>query len=199
MSWTHANQLLVKEHVGLFKAASNYDIYDLSSGEKVLECREPNLGLFTKLLRFTDYRRFTPFDVHVTDVDGSQVVRVTRGVTIFASSVQVHDENDTIIGGFRQKLFSFKLSTLGGAFAVQDVDGREVCQLTGKWTGWDFRFTAHGVELAHVTKKWTGIGKEMFTTADNYVLDISDAVSADSPTRKLILAAVMCIDKVLKE
>jgi hypothetical protein len=31
------------------------------------------------------------------------------------------------------------------------------------------------------------------------VLDISDAVSADSPTRKLILAAVMCIDKVLKE
>jgi uncharacterized protein YxjI len=199
MSWTHANQLLVKEHVGLFKAASNYDIYDLSSGEKVLECREPNLGLFTKLLRFTDYRRFTPFDVHVTDVDGSQVVRVTRGVTIFASSVQVHDENDTIIGGFRQKLFSFKLSTLGGAFAVHDVDGREVCQLTGKWTGWDFRFTAHGVELAHVTKKWTGIGKEMFTTADNYVLDISDAVSADSPTRKLILAAVMCIDKVLKE
>jgi uncharacterized protein YxjI len=194
MSWTHANQLLVKEHVGLFKAASNYDIYDLSSGEKVLECREPTLGFFTKMLRFTDYKRYTPFDVHVTEPDGSQVVRVKRGISILISNVAVHDESDAVIGGFKQKLFS-----LGGAFTVQDVNGHEVCQLTGKWTGWDFRFTAHGVELAHVTKKWTGMGKEMFTTADNYVLDISDAVPADSPTRKLILAAVMCIDKVLKE
>jgi uncharacterized protein YxjI len=194
MSWTHANQLLVKEHVGYFKAASNYDIFDLATGEKLLECREPNLGFFTKMLRFTDYKRNTPFDVHVTETDGSQVVRVTRGITILFSNVKVHDENDEIIGGFKQKAFS-----IGGAFAVQDVNGQEVCHLKGKWTGWDFQFLAQGVQLARVTKKWTGLGKEMFTTADNYVLDISDAVPAESPTRKLILAAVMCIDKVLKE
>ena len=54
-------------------------------------------------------------------------------------------------------------------------------------------------ELAHVTKKWTGIGKELFTSADNYVLEISDSVPADDTIRQLILAAVMCIDMVLKE
>jgi hypothetical protein len=39
----------------------------------------------------------------------------------------------------------------------------------------------------------------LFTTADNYVLQINENVPADSPLRVLILAAVMCIDLVLKE
>ena len=50
-----------------------------------------------------------------------------------------------------------------------------------------------------MTKKWAGMGKELFTSADNYVLQISDNVPADNPVRQLILAAVMCIDMVLKE
>lgn len=194
MAWTDVNQLLVKEHVGLFKAASNYDIYDLASGEKLLECREPRLGVFTKMLRFTDYKRNTPFDVEVTDMSGNQVVRVTRPITIFISKVTVRDESDEPIGGFKQKVFS-----IGGSFAVHDAAGNDVCHLKGKWTGWDFQFVAQGLQLARVTKKWTGFGKEMFTSADNYVLDISEDVPPESQTRKLILAAVMCIDKVLKE
>ncbi len=39
----------------------------------------------------------------------------------------------------------------------------------------------------------------MFTSADNYVLQISDDVPPDNPIRELIIAAVMCIDMVLKE
>lgn len=194
MAWNDVDQLLVKEHYGLFKAASNYDIFDLSTGEMLLKCREPDLGAFTKMLRFTDYKRNTPFDVRITDIEGRQIIRVTRGVTIFVSKVQVYDENEELIGGFQQRIFS-----LGGAFSVHDATGREVCQLVGKWTGFDYQFKAQGVQLARVTKKWMGLGTEFFTSADNYVLEIADAVAADSPTRKLILAAVMCIDMVLKE
>jgi len=194
MSWRDANQLLVKEHVGLFKAASNYDVFDLATGEKLLECREPNLGMITKALRFTDYKRMTPFDVHVTAPDGELVVQVTRGISVLLSKVKVFDGSGVFLGGFHQKWLS-----IGGAFRVMDDNDREVCQLVGKWTSWDFRFTAHGVELASVKKKWTGLGKEMFTSADNYVLEISEAVPPESPTRKLILATVMCIDMVLKE
>jgi uncharacterized protein YxjI len=194
MSWQYANQLLVKEHVGWFKAASNYDIFDLHGGEKLLACREPALGMFTKMLRFTDYRRMTPFDVHLTDANGELVVRIKRGISFFVSKVEVYDGDGALLGGFNQKLFS-----IGGAFRVLDASGQEVCQLQGKWTGWDFQFKTQGVQLARVTKKWTGVGKEMFTSADNYVLDISEAIAPDSPTRLLILAAVMCIDKVLKE
>ena len=53
---------VVKEHVGLFKAASNYDVYDADGGALIFECREEKLGFFTKMLRFTDYKRMTPFN-----------------------------------------------------------------------------------------------------------------------------------------
>ena len=74
-----------------------------------------------------------------------------------------------------------------------------VCQLKGNWVGWDFRFMDGNDQLAHISKEWGGIGKELFTSADNYVLEISDDIPENHPVRKLILAAVMCIDMVLKE
>jgi uncharacterized protein YxjI len=188
------NVFLVKEHVGAFKAANNYDIHDPETGQVILLCREPNLGGITKILRFTDYKRNTPFDVRITTPDGRQQVRVTRGVAFLRSAVDVLDENNRRIGGFRQKLLS-----VGGAFEVMDEHDRVQCSLKGKWTGWNFRFMAGDRELAHVNKKWAGVGKEFFTSADNYVLEISPDVPPDSILRQLILAAVMCIDMVLKE
>lgn len=194
MTWNDINQFLVKEHVGLFKAANNFDIFSLATGEKVLECREPSLGTLTKLLRFTDYKRMTPFHIEIRDAAGNLVVTVRRGVSLFLSKVGVYDHQGVYIGGFRQKFFS-----VGGRFSVLDDHDREVCMLKGKWTGWDFRFVEGEAELAHVAKKWAGLGKELFTSADNYVLDISPSVPPDSNTRRLIFAAVMCIDMVLKE
>lgn len=188
------NVFLVKEHVGAFKAANNFDIFDPESGNVVLHCREPNLGTLTRLLRFTNYKRYTPFDVHVTTPDGTLILRAQRSIAFIRSHVTVHDESDRKLGSFRQRLLS-----IGGAFEVLDSEDEPLCELRGKWTGWDFRFTAGDHELAHVTKKWAGLGKELLTSADNYVLEISPAVPADSNIRQLVLAAVLCIDMVLKE
>lgn len=188
------NLYLVKEHVGMFKAANNYDVYDPETGEEILQCREDKLGMFTKMLRFTDYKRMTPFHVEIRTPSGESVVSVKRGVSLFLSKVDVLNEKQERIGGFKQKLFS-----IGGAFRVLGPDDEPLCELKGKWTGWNFRFMAGNEELAQVSKKWAGIGKEMFTSADNYVLNISEAVPEDSSLRQLIMAAVMCIDMVLKE
>ena len=188
------NLFLVKEHVGMFKAANNFDIYDPNSGNVIMHCREERLGPITKFLRFTDYKRMTPFAVDITTPDGQLVCSVDRGISIFLSKVNVKDGKGNRIGGFKQKLFS-----IGGAFKVLGENDQPLCDLKGKWTGWEFRFLAGDNELAKVSKKWSGIGKEMFTSADNYILQISDEVPPDNPVRLLILAAVMCIDLVLKE
>ena len=189
------NVFLVKEHLGLFKAANNYDIYDPQTNQIVMECREDNLGILTKLFRFTDYKRMTPFDIQIRTPDGRQLLRVSRGISIILSTVTVRDENDEPIGKFKQKFFS-----LGGAFDLLDNFDNPTCRLKGKWTGWDFKFIdSNEMELAHVTKKWAGLGRELLTSADNYILQISDSVPADDPVRQLIMAAVMCIDMVLKE
>jgi uncharacterized protein YxjI len=189
------NLFFVKEHVGLFKAANSFDIFDGQNQQLVMQCREENLGFFTKMFRFTDYKRMTPFDIDIKTVTGEKIVTVKRGVSFFLSTVQVLDESGTVIGKFKQKFFS-----IGGKFEVLDAHDKPLCMLKGKWTSWDFKFVASdNREFATVTKKWAGLGKEFFTSADNYVLQVSQDVPENHPLRMLILAAVMCIDLVLKE
>lgn len=188
------NLFLVKEHVGMFKAANNYDIYHPESNELIMNCRENNLGFFTKMLRFTEYKRMTPFNIEITSASGEKIIAVKRGIAWFRSTVEIFDEKERLVGTFKQKFFS-----IGGKFEILDKNEKPVATLQGKWTGWDFKFSHENKQLAQVSKKWAGMGKEFFTSADNYVLQIEETVPQDSPLRQLILAAVMCIDMVLKE
>ena len=64
------NLFFVKEHVKIFKAANSFDIFDPDTKQIVLECREENLGFFTKMLRFTDYKRMTPFNMVIKTTTG---------------------------------------------------------------------------------------------------------------------------------
>ena len=189
------NLYLFKEHLGLIKAHNNYDIYDPKSKEMILHCREINLNIFYKIVRifFRDYKRMTPFEIEVRGLSGKKILKVKKGLTLFLSKIQVFDENDNIVGIFKQRL-SFKSN-----FDMLDKREKLVCKLKGNIIGWNFKFLKGDTEVGLVTKKWAGIGKEMFTSADNYILEIKDKVEKDSPLRLLILAAVICIDMVIKE
>ena len=115
-------------------------------------------------------------------------------LSLILSKIEVFDENDKLIGLFKQKSFSF-----AGNFEIFDEKENLVSKLKGGVTGWNFKFLKDENTIATVTKKWAGIGKELLTSADNYVLDISDSVEKANPLRRLIFAAVICIDMVLKE
>lgn len=188
------NIFFVKEHIGIFKAANNFDILDPENQSLLMTCREENLRFITKIFRFSAYKRLTPFHVEIKDASGKSVLTVKRGFSLFLSKVDVFDENGILAGRFVQKFF-----TIGGKFDVQDSSGQVVCTLKGKWTSWDFKFADENQEFAHVSKKWAGIGKEFFTSADNYMVTISENVAPNDPKRILILGAVLCIDMVLKE
>lgn len=188
------NLFFVQEHVGMFKAANNFDVLDPQTGETIIHCREDKLGFFTKLMRFSEYKTMSPFDVELRTPSGEPLVRVKRGLSFFLSSVDVYDETGNRLGYFIQRFFS-----VGGKFDVFSNKDKHLCTLRGKWTSWEFTFEREGREFAMVSKKWSGFGKEFFTTADNYVLKIEEDVPKNHPIRSLILAAVMCIDLVLKE
>lgn len=190
----HQNLFLIKEHVGIFKAANNFDIYNPDTKEMVMTCREENLSFFTKAFRFSDYKRMTPFEIEVKSTNGTSILTIKRGISIFLSTVEVLDENKRLVGTFQQKFFS-----IGGKFDVLNANKQVLCTLKGKWTSWEFMFEQNGRELAKVNKKWSGIGKELFTSADNYMLSINPEVNKEDNVRLMILAAVLCIDMVLKE
>lgn len=189
------NLFFVKEQVGILKASNSFDIFDGESQQLVMLCREENLGFLTKLLRFTDFKTATPFEIDIKTPSGEKILTVRRGVSIFLSKVEVLDGKGNLIGVFKQKLVLLKKK-----FEVLDASERSLCLLMGNWTSWEFNFMSTDKKIfATVSKRWSGFGKEFFTSADNYVLQISNEVPADHSLRMLILAAVMCIDLVLKE
>jgi len=189
------NIFLVKKHLGLLKAANNFDILDPETGRIIVECREDNLGMLTKVFRFTKYKRFTPFNIELRTPDGARLLRVKRGATFIRSTVHVYDAQDQAIGSFKLKFF-----TWGYAFQVLDAEGQPVFILKSNFTGRNFRFLAGDLELAHVSKQWEGIGKKLtrLTSTVNYVIEITQDVPTDSPARQLILGTAICIDMVLK-
>lgn len=50
-----------------------------------------------------------------------------------------------------------------------------------------------------MAKKWAGIAKEFFTSADNYAIVLSDSTSSNPALAALLLAAGIAIDTVYKE
>ena len=181
----------------MFKASNNYDIYDPKTKEIILHCRENNLNPVYKIVRMflADFKPMTPFEIDIIGLDGKRIIKVKKGLSLILSKIEVFDENDKLIGLFKQKLFP----NLGHNFEMFDEKENLVSKLKGNLIGWNFEFLKDENTIATVTKKWSGIGKEMFTSADNYILEIKDAVDKADPLRLLIFAAVICIDMVFKE
>ena len=103
---------------------------------------------------------------------------------------------------WRSGLFHFKskLLSFGGGFHVFDRSGRKVADVKGDWKGWNFKMLDdRGQELGVVTKKWAGLGKELFTSADNYMIALNDQTSGKSDQSPLLLAAGLAIEIVYKE
>ena len=128
------------------------------------------------------------------DAGQGLVLRLKRGVSIFRSTVQVFDGHDVLLGRFRQRLLS-----LGGKLDLLDANDLVVCTVQGKITSFEYKFLRDGQQIALVTKQWMGLGRELFTSADNYVINIEPTVPATDEVRHLILAAALTIDMVFAE
>ena len=191
---TSRDQVFVKELVGYFKAANAYELFD-ETGRKIGEVKEDVPGWFKKLLKFTNWKTMLSFQVNFTDLEGKQFLKIWRKFSFMRSNVFAEDADGRQLGCFKQKLLS-----IGGKFEILDPTGQPIGEVKGDWKGWDFTVSdAQKQEVGKITKKWAGIGKELFTSADNYVISVNPNASVTPDFRKLIFASGICIDMVLKE
>ena len=193
------NQFFIKEHVGLFKLSNAYDIIDPSTGVKVGLAQEKPGG-FILFLRLLINKQMLPTKIEIIESPdengvGKNIVTIKRGLTFIRSKVRVFIEGDKEIGYLKSKIFSF-----GGGFWIYDSFDKKFAEMKGDWKGWNFKLLdVTGKEIGTVTKKWGGLGKEMFTSADNYMIAISDSSQHDIGAKALLLAAGIAIDTVFKE
>jgi len=186
---------LVRERVAMLKLTDTFDILDAETGQQVAVAQEKP-GLFMKLLRLVINKRVLPTEVHIAPTpDAPPVITIRRGFTLFRSKVRVQDADGQEIGFFRQKLL-----TIGGAFNVFDTFGQQVAQIKGDWKGWNFQVLGpDGRARAVITKKWSGLGRELFTTADAYMVALAEGASADPSGLALALAAAIALDAARKD
>ncbi len=190
---TDRRSFFVKEHAGILKLTDTYDILDPETKLPIGIAREEVSGL-VKFMRLLINKSFMPTKIVIRESDGQPpLLTIRRGVHLFRARVDVLGADEQLIGYFKRKMFS-----LGGAFFVHDAADNEVALVKGDWKGWNFKFTTKGgIELGVVTKKWAGIGKELFTSADNYMISL--APDAPAEAAPLLLAAGLAVDIIFKE
>jgi uncharacterized protein YxjI len=187
----------IREHVGFLKLSDTYDILDPETQKQLGIAREKP-GTLIHVLRFLINKRLLPTKVFVyegTDHEDERklLFSIQRGVSLLRSRVNICDSRGAVIGRLQSKVFS-----IGGAFYVFDAADNEVAFVKGDWKGWNFRLLNKAErELGTITKKWAGIGKELFTSADNYVIALNQEATPAQAT--LLLAAGLAVDTIYKE
>lgn len=185
----------VKERVAVLKMTDVYDILDPATSQPIGIAKEEP-PVWAKWLRLLINKQLMPTTVNIYEHEGHPpVVTVHRGFTFLRSKITVTGDHGASLGYFKSKLLS-----IGGGFFVFNNQDQQIAEVKGNWKGWDFKFlNKGGREIGSVTKKWAGLGRELFTSADNYIISLSDSQTATAENTALLLAAGISIDIVFKE
>lgn len=164
-------------------------------GSEVGRIRQEGQSQIKKLARFvSSLDQFMTHTLGVFDASGAKVVELTRPRKVFKSTVLVNDGHGAEVGRIVQENMIGKIH-----FGLVDAAGQAQGSIRAEnWRAWDFSIQdPSGNEVGRITKTWEGLARTVFTTADNYVLEITAPVSA--PMRQLMLAAAAGVDLALKQ
>lgn len=184
------NTFVVKEKAKLLSSRASYEIFDEDG--KPIGTAEQKTSALAAIVGMVFGPPSTQIDF-LEKPDDSLVFTVRRAGFPF-KKVQVLDAQGTVIGTYKAKMFS-----ISGGFHVYDKDGKHVAEIRGKLLKSDYTFFQPDgkTEMGKVSKKWAGAMKEMFSSADNYAVQIDPAFSEDPKVKMLILGAAVAIDALM--
>ena len=185
--------LVVSQKAKLIEVTNQYSVFD-ADGTVVANVNQVGQSTARKILRMvSSVDQFLTHRLEVSDATGATVLTLTRPAKVLKSSVIVGDASGNELGRIVQENVFGKIN-----FALQ-IGGRHVGAIKAEnWRAWDFAIeNADGREVARVTKKFAGLARAVFTTADNYVVEIHEELS--QPLASLVVAAALSIDTALKQ
>jgi uncharacterized protein YxjI len=188
------DRLFISQKAKLFELTAEYSIND-EDGNQLGSIRQEGQSKARKVLRaLTKVDQFLTHRLAAFEQDGAKVVEVTRPAKIFKSTVLVKDGAGNDVGSIIQENVFGKIR-----FRYDDTSGQRIGGINAEnWRAWNFSIVdASGAEVGRITKKWAGIGKELFTTADNYLYEIDEHVKGD--LRMLAFASAISVDLALKQ
>ncbi|MCS0599892.1 phospholipid scramblase-related protein [Streptomyces sp. LP11] len=185
--------LVVNQKAKLIELTNEYKVMD-QHGRELGSVTEVGQSPLKKILRFvSSLDQFMTHRLEIRDAQGQPQLVLTRPAKIFKSRVVVTRPDGSPVGEIVQKNMIGKIN-----FAMT-VNGQEVGAIKAEnWRAWNFAIVDHtDTEVARITKTWEGLAKTLFTTADNYVLQIHRQLP--EPLLSLVVATALTVDTALKQ
>ncbi|HAL49331.1 MAG: hypothetical protein FI707_03755 [SAR202 cluster bacterium] len=174
------------EHLEVFTGFETENRYSIMTpeGEPLLFAWEESGVLGRQFL--SSHRAL---EIHVVDGDGQLVMTAGRDFYWFLSQLWIADGEESPLGSLSRH---FKM--LGRFFTLNDPSGNTLLDLKGSlFRPNTFIFEREGAEVARITKQWGGIGRELATDADTFVIQ-KNTDEIDEDMSLLILACAFAID-----
>ncbi|MEU5637898.1 phospholipid scramblase-related protein [Streptomyces rishiriensis] len=185
--------LVVNQKAKLIELTNEYKVMD-QQGNQLGSVVQVGQGALRKVVRFlSDFDQYLSHKLEIRDAQGQPVLLLTRPAKIFKSRVVVTRPDGQPVGELVQQNVFGKIN-----FAI-NADGRQVGAIKAEnWRAWNFAIVDHADnEVARITKTWEGLAKTVFTTADNYVLQIH--YQLPEPLLSLVVATALTVDTALKQ
>jgi uncharacterized protein YxjI len=185
--------LVVNQKAKLIEVSNEYAIYD-QHARQIGAVRQVGQSTAKKVMRvLTNVAQFLTHKLQVVDVHGNVLIALTRPAKVMKSRVIVQDAMSNEIGQIVQQ------NVFGKIHFALESGGHQWGSINAEnWRAWNFNIQDHsGYEVARITKTWEGLAKTLFTTADNYVVQIHRPL--EDPLRTLVVAAALAIDTALKQ
>ena len=185
--------LVVNQRPKVIEVTNEYAVYD-RNGRQLGSVRQVGQTKAKKVMRvLTSLDQFMTHRLVVEDQEGRPVLELERPAKLFKSTLLVKDPAGGEIGRIVQDnmmgRIRFSLQSGGHTYGTVNAEN---------WRAWNFSIRDHAdAEIARITKTWEGLAKTMFTTADNYVVQIHGPL--EDPLRSLVVAAALGVDTALKQ
>jgi len=184
--------LLVNQKTKLIELTNEYAVLD-GDGQQIGAVVQVGQTAVKKAVRlFSQLDQFLTHTLEVRDARGPVLV-LTRPAKLVKSRVVVTRPDGSPVGEIVQaNVFGrIRFDLVAGGQVVGAIQAEN-------WRAWDFAITdAAGTEVARITKKWEGLARTLFTTADRYVVLVHFRLP--EPLASMVIASALTVDTALKQ
>lgn len=185
--------LVVNQQAKMFELANEYKVYNQHGQQLGSVAQVGQSGAQKALRMMTKVDSLMTTQLEIRDIAGQALLRMTRPATLWKSTVHIQRADGTPIGEIRQE------NAFGRVRFSFEVGGQRIGSLNAQnLRAWDFVLNdAQDQPIGKIKKTFEGIAKAMFTTADNYVVQLYRPLQ--DPLISMVLSSALTIDVVLKQ
>ncbi len=172
-----------------FEAKNSYEVFD-ETQQAVFRVEEVDAGFFS-LLRRLIMGPTRPFRSQVVDLhQGQPIMMLRRYFRFFFPKMDVYAGDGQLIGSIEGQF-----NLIRRIYELRDSSGQLIGTLFGPFfKPWTFEIRQNDQQLGVIQKRWSGLGKELFTDADNFGVDLAQI--PDPTLKALAFAATVLVDVV---